>query len=96
MRQPFSRAYPQGQNADAIASDIHRNQAAFETALADLRQTSPDANPIEKLFSKLKNLLRKAAKRSTEDLWKEIGLLLFTVSAGECANYFASSGYVIT
>ena len=57
---------------------------------------SPDLNPIKKLFSKLKTLLRKAAKRSTEDLWKELGALLDTVSASECANYFASSGYVCT
>jgi transposase len=57
---------------------------------------SPDLNPIEKFFSKLKSLLRKAAKRSTEDLWKQIGALLDTVSTSECANYFASSGYVST
>jgi len=52
---------------------------------------SPDLNPIEKLFAKLKTLLRKAAKRSTEELWKEIGELLNTVTTSECANYFASS-----
>ena len=57
---------------------------------------SPDLNPIEKLFSKLKALLRKAAKRSIDDLWMEIGQLLNTVSSNECANYFASSGYVCT
>ena len=57
---------------------------------------SPDLNPIEKLFAKLKILLRKAAKRSTEELWKEIGELLNTVTTNECANYFASSGYVCT
>jgi len=55
---------------------------------------SPDLNPIEKLFSKLKTLLRKAAKRATEELWMEIGKLLDTITADECANYFASSGYV--
>jgi transposase len=57
---------------------------------------SPDLNPIERLFSKLKTLLRKAAKRSTEELWKEIGELLNTITSSECANYFASSGYVCT
>ena len=57
---------------------------------------SPDLNPIEKLVSKLKTLLRKAAKRSTEELWKEIGELLNTITSSECANYFASSGYVCT
>ena len=69
--------------------------AAGATAIY-LPPYSPDLNPIEKLFSKLKTLLRKAAKRSTEDLWKEMGALLDTVSASECANYFASSGYVST
>lgn len=57
---------------------------------------SPDLNPIEKLFSKLKALLRKAAKRSIDDLWMEIGQLLNTVSSNECAIYFAASGYVCT
>ena len=57
---------------------------------------SPDLNPIEKLFAKLKALLRKAAKRSVEALRKEIGDLLNTLSSTECANYFTSSGYVCT
>ena len=57
---------------------------------------SPDLNPIEKFFSKLKTLLRKAARRSTEELWKQIGQLLDSVSESECTNYFASSGYVGT
>jgi transposase len=57
---------------------------------------SPDLNPIEKLFAKLKALLRKAAKRSVEALGNEIGEVLDTISSTECANYFASSGYVYT
>jgi transposase len=55
---------------------------------------SPDLNPIEKLFSKLKALLRKAAKRTVQALWDEIGNLLDEFSAAECSNYFKSSGYV--
>lgn len=55
---------------------------------------SPDLNPIEKLFSKLKALLRKAAKRSVEELWTEIGSLLNGIRPGECNNFFKSSGYV--
>ena len=70
--------------------------AAAGAMVLDLPPYSPDLNPIEKLFAKLKSLLRKAAKRSTEELWKEIGELLDTVTASECANYFASSGYVAT
>jgi transposase len=57
---------------------------------------SPDLNPIEKFFSKLKGLLRKAAKRSIDELWKEIGELLNDVTAIECTNLFVSSGYVNT
>lgn len=55
---------------------------------------SPDLNPIEKLFAKLKALLRKAAKRTVDALWDHIGILLDTFSPEECRNYFASSGYV--
>lgn len=57
---------------------------------------SPDLNPIEKFFSKLKGLLRKAAKRSIDELWREIGDLLNGVTASECENLFESSGYVNT
>jgi transposase len=70
--------------------------AAGGASVLYLPPYSPDLNPIEKLFSKLKTLLRKAAKRSVDELWKEIGELLNTVSKSECANYFASSGYVST
>jgi len=55
---------------------------------------SPDFNPIEKFFSKLKTLLRKAAKRSTGDLWEEIKQILDNVDPKECSNFFASCGYV--
>jgi len=55
---------------------------------------SPDFNPIEKFFSKLKALLRKAPKRSIDALWKEIGDLLNAVTPDECSNFFASCGYV--
>jgi transposase len=57
---------------------------------------SPDFNPIEKLFSKLKALLRKAARRSINALWQEIGILLDSIAAEECSHYFTSCGYVHT
>ena len=57
---------------------------------------SPGLNPLEKLFSKLKALLRKAAKRSVDTLWQEIGELLNSISPDECTNYFQSCGYVNT
>ena len=70
--------------------------AAVGATVLYLPPYSSDLNPIEKLFAKLKTLLRKAAKRATDELWKEIGKLLDTITADECANYFASSGYVST
>jgi transposase len=54
----------------------------------------PDLNPIEKLFAKLKAMLRKAGKRTIDILWEEIGRLVDTVSASECRNYFRACGYV--
>ncbi len=54
---------------------------------------SPDLNPIELLFAKLKTLLRKAAERTIEALWDRIGTLLDAFSAQECANYFRHDGY---
>jgi transposase len=70
--------------------------AAAGAMLLYLPPYSPDLNPIEKLFAKLKALLRKAAKRTIEALWNEIGEMLNNLSSTECANYFASSGYVCT
>lgn len=54
---------------------------------------SPDLNPIEKAFSKLKALLRKAAERSVDALWHRIGSLLQEFTPTECANFFAAAGY---
>lgn len=57
---------------------------------------SPDLNPIEQVFAKLKHLLRKAAERSVEATWKRIGALLSDFSPKECANYLVNSGYAST
>jgi len=54
---------------------------------------SPDLNPIEQLFAKLKHQLRKAAKRSVETVCEAIGHILNRVTPAECSNYFANSGY---
>jgi transposase len=70
-------------------------QSAGATVLY-LPPYSPDLNPIENFFAKLKALLRKAAKRSTETLWEEIGNLLQSISPEECSNYLKASGYVNT
>ena len=71
-------------------------RAAIEAAGAGLRflpPYSPDFNPIENAFAKLKALLRKAGERSVEGLWHLIGKLLDAFSPKECANYFAAAGY---
>lgn len=54
---------------------------------------SPDFNPIEQAFSKLKAHLRKAAERTIHGLWDAIGRILDLYSPKECANYFANARY---
>jgi transposase len=54
---------------------------------------SPDLNPIEQVFAKLKLLLRKTAERSVEATWKRIGSLLDEFPPHECANYLRNAGY---
>ncbi len=54
---------------------------------------SPDFNPIENAFAKLKALLRKAAERTVQGLWDTIGRLVDVFTTTECANYFAAAGY---
>ena len=66
---------------------------AADARLLFLPPYSPDLNPIEQLFAKLKHLLRKAAPRTVETTWQSIGSLIDTVTASECANYFQNSGY---
>ena len=68
----------------------------IEAAGASLRYLppySPDFNPIEKAFAKLKALLRKAAERTVAGLWLAIGRCLDLFSPNECQNYFAAAGY---
>jgi transposase len=69
---------------------------AIEAAGATVRYLppySPDLNPIELLFAKLKALLRKAAERAIEALWDRIGKLLDAFGPQECTNYFRHDGY---
>ena len=54
---------------------------------------SPDLNPIEQVFSKLKTLLRKAAERTVIATWQRVGALLDQFTPPECANYLGNSGY---
>ena len=71
-------------------------RTAIETRGAILRYLppySPDLNPIEMAFSKLKALLKKAAARTIEDLWNAIAQALPMLTAQDCHNYFAAAGY---
>ena len=61
--------------------------------LLDLPPYSPELNPIEMFFSKLKALLKKAAERSIDDLWKRIGEILDTTTKLECQNFFCHAEY---
>ena len=72
---------------------VRRAIRAAGAKLLFLPPYSPDLNPIEQVFAKLKTLLRKAAERTVEDTWQRIGQLLDCFTPQECANYIASAGY---
>ncbi len=75
---------------------IRKTIRAAGAKLIFLPPYSPDLNPIEQAFAKLKTLLRKADARSVEETWKNIGTLLQASSPDECANYLVNSGYAST
>ena len=58
-----------------------------------LPKYSPDLNPIEKFFAKLKHWLRKAARRTVDAVYNAIADILPLTSSAECSNYFAEAGY---
>jgi transposase len=66
---------------------------AVGATLMFLPPYSPDFNPIEQVFAKLKALLRKAEERTVGGLWDRIGKLLDRFQPAECQNYFRHSGY---
>ena len=72
---------------------VRRAIRAAGAKLFLLPKYSPDLNPIEQVFAKLKALLRKAARRSTDAIWHQIATLLSAFSPQECANYFRNAGY---
>jgi transposase len=93
---------PELRPGDVVVMDnlgSHKRPAvrhAIEAAGASLLYLppySPDFNPIENAFAKLKALLRKAAERTVGALWHRIGTLLDAVKPAECANYFRAAGY---
>ena len=74
----------------------HAVRAAIRAAKAKLfflPAYSPDLNPIEQAFAKMKTLLRKADARTNDETWRTIGALLDCFTSTECANYFRNAGY---
>ena len=92
---------PRGKGRSFVAGNLpaHKPVAvryAIEAAGAELRflpPYSPDFNPIEMAFSKLKAFLKKAAARTVDDLWGAIAKGIDTFTLTECQNYFAAAGY---
>jgi transposase len=75
---------------------VRRAIRAAGAKLFFLPPYSPDLNPIEQVFAKLKTLLRKADERTVEATWKRIGQLLQRFQPTECANYLRNAGYAST
>ena len=93
---------PELEPGDAVVMDnlsphkVAGVQEAIRAAGASvlyLPSYSPDFNPIEQLFAKLKTLLRKAAARTQDALWETIGASLEDFTLAECHNYIVNSGY---
>jgi transposase len=93
---------PELEPGDIVVMDnlsSHKGQAvrraieAVGASLLFLPPYSPDFNPIENAFAKLKALLRRAAERTVGALWNRIGALLDAFTPAECTNYFKAAGY---
>jgi putative transposase len=72
---------------------IRRMIKAAGARLWYLPPYSPDLNPIEQAFAKVKHWMRLAQKRTVQDTWRQIGDLIATFRPGECSNYFVNAGY---
>ena len=81
--------------AHKVAGVRERIEAAGAEVLY-LPPYSPDFNPIENAFSKLKAHLRKAAERTVDGLWNAIGRLIDLFTPAECRNFFKAAGYDAT
>jgi transposase len=72
---------------------IRRMIRAAGARLWYLPPYSPDLNPIEQAFAKIKHWMRNAQRRTVQDTWRHIGSLVATIQPSECNNYFANAGY---
>ena len=78
---------------DVVIAAVRDAVEATGAQLLFLPPYSPDFNPIENAFSKLKALLRKAAARTVDELWAAVASAIDTFTPAECTNYFAAAGY---
>lgn len=72
---------------------VRRAIKAAGARLIFLPPYSPDLNPIEQTFSKIKHWMRMAQKRTIEEAWRQVGKLVGEITPDECANYFENAGY---
>ena len=91
--KPLTIAIGQGSHKGLA---VRRAIRAAGAKLFFLPPYSPDLNPIEQVFAKLKTLLRKADERTVEVTWRRIGIILDRFTPTECQNYFVNAGYAST
>jgi len=84
---------PELRPGDIVIMDNLGSHKGAGASLRYLPPYSPDFNPIENAFAKLKAMLRKAAERTLDALWSTIGRITEAFTPTECANYFAAAGY---
>jgi len=75
------------------SAELRRIIRAAGARLWYLPPYSPDLNPIEQAFAKIKHWMRAAQKRTVDEVWRHIGGLVSTIQARECSNYFTNAGY---
>ncbi len=78
------------------STELRRMIKAVGARLWYLPPYSPDLNPIEQTFSKIKHWMRIAQKRTIADLCRTLGELVHTIQPAECQNYFVNAGYAST
>ena len=75
------------------SAEVRRMIRTAGARLRFLPPYSPDLNPIEQAFAKIKHWMRAAQRRTVEDTWRHVGALVASIQPDECANYFANAGY---
>ena len=75
------------------SQSVRKAIRAAKAHLLFLPPYSPDLNPIEQTFAKLKHWIRKTAARSQETLWRAVAMVLDRFTPQECANYLTNAGY---